>query len=83
LVCSTFFFASEVNYKEPNVEHELELERPQLNDLVAECKEILNSMEKIIESLAAKVGIDPEPSILVKPEVVDEAEPEIIDETKT
>ena len=33
-------------------------------------------MEKILESMTAKVDIDPEPPILVEPKVVDEVEQE-------
>jgi len=75
-VCS-HLYASEANCEESNVEHKSELERPQFNDLVAKCKEILTSMGKILESMAAKIVIDPEPLVFVETKVVEEPEPEL------
>ena len=54
-------YVSKANHKKPDVEQDLELEKPQLSDLVAECKEILASVEKLLASYAAKVDLDPEP----------------------
>jgi len=53
-------YAFEADCKEPNVEQELELEKPQLSDLVAECKEILASVGKLLASYATKVVLDSE-----------------------
>ena len=58
-----FLYASEVDCKELNVEQELELEKPQLSYLVAECKQILTNVGKLLASYAAK--IDPNPDSLV------------------
>jgi len=60
--------ASETDCKEPNVEHELELETPQLSDLVPEYKEILDSVRKILENMAVKVVANPEPLVLIETE---------------
>jgi len=65
---------SEADCEEPNVEHKPELEGPQFNDLVAECK-ILAVMRKILESMTAKVVVDPEPPVFVETKVVKESKP--------
>ena len=52
------------------------LERPQFSNLVAECKEILASMVKMLESRAIK-AVDNTES---EPEVDDNPEPEVYDE---
>ena len=68
--------ASEADCKEPNIEQEPELEKPQFNVLVAECKEILAGVGKILENMTAK-GVDPEPPTLVETEVIENLEPEL------
>ena len=71
-----FLHASEVDCKEPNVEHEPELERPQFSNIVVECKVILAGVGRILESMAVKVT-DPEPPALVVIEIVDDLESEL------
>ena len=46
----TFFYSSEADYKEPTVEHKLEIEKSQLVDLVVEAGKILANMRKLLES---------------------------------
>ena len=77
-----FFYAPEIDCEEPNVEHEPELEKPQFSDLVTEYKEILANVGKLLASYAAKVDSDPEPTILIEPDIVDKPEPEVIDKPK-
>jgi len=77
-----FIYASEVDCEVPNVEHEPELEKPQFNDLVAECKEILASVGKLWASYAVKVDSDPKPLALVEPNIVDKSELEAVNEPK-
>ena len=50
------------------------LERLQFSDLVAECKEFLASVGKILKNMVAK-GADSEPPALVETEVVAELAP--------
>ena len=50
------------------------LERPQFSDLIAECKEILAGVGKILESMAVK-NLGPES------EVIDERGPEVVAES--
>ena len=69
------FHASEIECTGPNVEHEVERDRLQFNDLVAECKELLISVGKILENMAVK-GTDLKPPALIETEVVDDAKPE-------
>ena len=77
-VCSTFFYASKVDYKEPNVEHEPKLEKPQFSDLVAEYKEMLARMGKLLASYAAKFNSYPKHSVLIEPDIVDKPEPKLL-----
>ena len=57
--------ASEADCKEPNVEHESKLKRSQFSDLVAEYKEILAGMRKILKCMTTKIT-DSEPPALVE-----------------
>jgi len=77
-----FLYASEVDCEEPNVEHELELEKLQFSDLVAECKKILASVGKLLASYAAKVDSDLEPPVLIELNIVDKPESEAVNEPK-
>ena len=74
--------ASEANYKEPNVEHELELEKPQFSDQVIECKKILAGVGELLASYTAKIDSDPEPSVLVEPDIVNESNLKVVDKAK-
>ena len=76
-----FLHASETDCEEPNIEHKLEIERPQFGDLVAECKEILAGMRKILESMDAKIVTYLEPLVLIETEV--EPELKIIENLKS
>ena len=79
---SHFLYAPEVACKKPNVEQELELEKSQLRDLVAKCKEILASARKLLASYVVKVDPDSEPLVLVEPDIFDEAEPKVVEDSK-
>jgi len=70
-----FLHASDAHCEELNVEHELELERPQCSDLVTEYKELLASIGEILENMATK-GADPEPTTLTETVVIDDSKPE-------
>ena len=73
-------YSSETNYKESNVEYEPELEKSQLINLVAECREILVNTGKLLKSMAVKIDIDSVAPILIEPEVVEEPEPEVVED---
>jgi len=79
-ILHTFFYASEAHCKEPNVEKKLELDRSQLSNLVAECKDILTSVGKLLASYTAKVDSAPELPVLVEPDIIDEVESEVVTE---
>jgi len=52
--------------------------------IVAECKEILDSVVKILESMSVKVVVDPEPPVLVGIEVEDlDPEPKVIEDSES
>jgi len=74
------YLNSEVDCEDPDVEHEPNLEKPQFSDLVVECKEILANVGKLLASYAAKVDSDPEPIVLIEPDIVDKPEPEAVNE---
>ena len=73
-------YVSEVDCKEPNVEYEPELEKPQFSDLVAECKENLADVGNLLASYAAKVDSDLESTVLIEPAIIDKPESEAVDE---
>jgi len=75
-----FLYVSEVDCEEPNIEHEPELEKPKLSDLVAECKEILANMGKLLASYASKINSNPEPRALIEPDIIDKPESEAVNE---
>jgi len=80
LFCTRYtphLYAFEGDCKEPNAEHELELEKPQLSDLIAECKEILDCLGKILENMTVKINTDSKPPVLVEPDVLEESKPEV------
>ena len=77
-VCSTPSLLSEADYKEHDVEHEPELEKPQLINLVTEYRVILAKVRKLLESMAIKVDIDSAASVLVEPEIVEEPQPKVV-----
>ena len=64
------FYASEANY---NVEQEPE---PESRSFVNICTELRKALERYVANQAAKIDTDPEPPVLVEPEVATEPEPE-------
>jgi len=77
------FYASEVDCEESDVEHKPEPGKSKFSDLVAEYKEILASMRKLLASYAAKVDLDSEPSALVEPDIIDKPESEAVNEPQS
>ena len=64
------------------VKHEPKIEKPYLSVLVAECRQILANVRKLIESIAVKVDTDSSSRVLVEPKIVEEPESKFVEDTE-